>query len=331
MVRRLGALAAVSATLTGLILAVTSPAEAQDWPNRPITMVAPFAAGGSTDAIARIVADGLSTQLHQPVIVENIGGAGGMTGANRVAKAAPDGYQFGLGNVGTHAVSQSLSKNPPYHVTTDFAPVALFADLSLVLVTRKDLPANNLQEFIAYAKAHQDTLKYGSAGAGSGPHITCVMLNNAIGVNPTHIPYRGSAQAEQDLVASRFDYLCDFISTALPQINGKTVKPIATLTRERTPVLPDLATADEQGLKGFDSPGWYAFVAPAKTPAPVIARLNKALAAALETPAVAERLQQLGNAVPSPAQRSPEFLAQFIRSEIAKWAAPIKASGTVLN
>jgi tripartite-type tricarboxylate transporter receptor subunit TctC len=193
------------------------------------------------------------------------------------------------------------------------------------------MPVNNLQEFIAYAKAHQDTLKFGSAGAGSGPHVTCVLLNNAIGVNPTHIPYRGSAQAEQDLVASRFDYMCDFIATALPQINGKTVKPIAVLTRERTAVLPDLATADEQGLKGFDTPGWYAFVAPAKTPERVIRRLNQALVAALETPTVRERLQQLGNAVPPPAQRSPEFLAGFIRSEIAKWAAPIKASGTVLD
>jgi tripartite-type tricarboxylate transporter receptor subunit TctC len=158
-----------------------------------------------------------------------------------------------------------------------------------------------------------------------------VLLNTAIGVTATHIPYRGSAMAEQDLVASRYDYLCDFISTALPQINGKTVKPLAVLTRARTAVLPDLPSADEQGLKGFDTPGWYAFVAPAKTPDAVIKRLNQALVAALESPAARERLQQLGNEVPPPEQQTPEFLAQFIRSEIAKWAVPIKASGTVLN
>jgi tripartite-type tricarboxylate transporter receptor subunit TctC len=293
--------------------------------------VVPYAPGGPADIVTRIVVPKMTEVLGQPIVVENLPGAGGMTGAVKVVRAAPDGYTFMQGPAGVMTQNQSLYSHPLYDGATDFTAIGLVATAPPILVARNDMPVSNLQEFIAYAKAHQDTLKYGSAGAGSGPHITCVMLNNAIGVNPTHIPYRGSAQAEQDLVASRFDYLCDFISTALPQINGKTVKPIATLTRERTPVLPDLATADEQGLKGFDSPGWYAFVAPAKTPAPVIARLNKALAAALETPTVAERLQQLGNAVPPPAQRSPEFLAQFIRSEIAKWAAPIKASGTVLN
>src|SRR2546430_5574639 len=173
-VKTLRALAAVAA------IAFAQHANAQDWPNRPITMVAPFAAGGSTDAIARIVADGLSSQLHQPVIVENIGGAGGMTGANRVAKATPDGYQFVLGNVGTHAQNQTLYKRPAYNAATDFAPVALITDQSLVLVTRKDFPANNLQEFIAYAKANQSKLQYSSAGAGGSNHLACVLLTTAI-------------------------------------------------------------------------------------------------------------------------------------------------------
>jgi tripartite-type tricarboxylate transporter receptor subunit TctC len=269
--------------------------------------------------------------LGQQIVVENLPGAGGMTGAVKVARAAPDGYTFMQGPAGVMTQNQSLYSHPLVDGATDFSAIGLVATAPPILVVRNDMPVKNLQEFIAWAKANQDTLKFGSAGAGSGPHVTCVLLNSAIGVTATHIPYRGSAQAEQDLVASRFDYLCDFVSTALPQINGKTVKPIAVLTRERTPVVPDLPTADEQGLKGFDTPGWYAFVAPAKTPAPAIRRLNQALAAALETPAVRERLAQLGNAVPPADQRSPEFLTQFIRSEIAKWAVPIKASGTVLN
>ena len=169
----------------------TGSAPAQEWPTRPLTMVAPFAAGGSTDAIAQIVADGLSIQLKQTVIVENVGGAGGMTGANRVAKATPDGYQFVLGNVGTHAQNQSLYKKPLYNAVSDFAPVALVTDQSLILVTRKSLPANSLQEFISYAKANQSKLQYGSAGLGRSNHLACVLLNTAIGIQVTHVPYRG--------------------------------------------------------------------------------------------------------------------------------------------
>jgi tripartite-type tricarboxylate transporter receptor subunit TctC len=322
--RLLAAVAAVAAIATG-------QAAAQDWPTRPITLVVPYAAGGPADIVSRIVTARMTEVLGQQIIVENIPGAGGMTGAVKVARASPDGYTFLQGPAGVMTMNQSLYSHPLYDGATDFKAIGLIATAPPILVVRNDLPANNLQEFIAYAKAHQDTLKFASAGPGSGPHITCVLLNTAIGVNPTHIPYRGSAQAEQDLVAGRFDYMCDFISTALPQITGKTVKALAVLTRTRTAVLPDLPSADEQGLKGFDTPGWYAFVAPAKTPDAIIKRFSQALNAALESPAARERLQQLGNEVPPPEQRSPEFLAQFIRSEIDKWAKPIKASGTVLN
>jgi len=321
------ALAAVAA----LAAIVAAPAAAQDWPTRPVTMVVPYAAGGPADIVGRIVVPRMSEVLGQQIIVENIGGAGGITGAARVARATPDGYQFLMGPAGLMSQNESLYKHLPYDSAKDFTGIGMIATAPPILIARKDLPANNLQEFIAYAKAHQDTLKFGSAGAGSGPHVTCVLLNSAIGVTATHIPYRGSAQAEQDLVAGRFDYMCDFISTALPQIRGNTVKAIAALTRERTPVLPDLATAAEQGLKDFDTPGWYSLVAPAKTPPAAIARLNQALAAALDDPAAREHLQKLGNTVVPPAQRSPEYLNQFIRSEIKKWAAPIKASGTSLD
>jgi tripartite-type tricarboxylate transporter receptor subunit TctC len=248
------AFAAATASLVVADAAHSAGTQAQDWPNRPMTMVAPFAAGGSTDAIARIVADGLSSQLHQPVIVENIAGAGGMTGTNRVAKAVPDGYQFVLGNVGTHAQNQSLYKKPLYDAVTDFAPVALITDQSLVLVARKDFPANNLQEFIAYAKANQSKLRYSSAGVGGSNHLACVLLNSAIGIDVTHIPYRSGGQAMQDLLAARVDYQCPSLPTAMPQIAGKTVKAFAILSKNRSPSIPDLPSAHEQGLTDFDIP-----------------------------------------------------------------------------
>ena len=228
-------------------VAASVSAGAQPWPTRPLTMVVPFAAGGSTDAIARIIADGLSTQLHQPVIVENLGGAGGMTGSNRVAKAAPDGYQFVLGNVGTHAQNQTLYKRPAYNAATDFSPVALVADQSMVLVARKDLPANNLQEFIAYAKANQSKMHYSSAGTGGSNHLACVLLNAAIGIDVTHVPYRGGGQAMQDLLAGLVDYQCPSAPTAMPQIAGMSVKALAILSKNRSPSIPTLATAHEQG------------------------------------------------------------------------------------
>jgi tripartite-type tricarboxylate transporter receptor subunit TctC len=321
----------LSAAIVGLIAADAAThvarAQAQDWPSRPMTMVVPFAAGGSSDAIARIVADGLSSQLHHPVIVENIGGAGGMTGTNRVAKAAPDGYQFVLGNVGTHAQNQSLYKKPLYNAVTDFAPVALITDQSLLLVARKDFPAGNLQEFITYTKANQAKLRYSSAGVGGSNHLACVLLNSAIGVDVTHIPYRSGAQAMQDLLAGQVDYQCPSLPTAMPQVAGKTVKAIAILSRNRSPSMPDLPTAHEQGLTDFDIPSWYALFLPKGTPDATVRKLNAATVAAMDTPSMQERLKQVGSDLVAPERRSPEYLAQFVGAEIRKWEAPIRSSG----
>ena len=313
-----------------IVVLIAHPAHAQDWPSRPLTMVAPFAAGGSTDAIARIVADGLSSQLHQPVIVENIGGAGGMTGTNRVAKAAPDGYTFVLGNVGTHAQNQTLYKAPLYNAETDFAPVVLLMDQSLVLVARHDFPASNLQEFIAYTKENQSKLQYSSAGVGGSNHLACVLLNAAIGINVTHIPYRSGGQAMQDLLAGRVDYQCPSAPTAMPQIVGKSVKAIAILSKNRSPALPDLASAHEQGLTGFDIPSWYALFQPKGTPDSIVRKLNAAAVAAMNTPSVQERLKTIGSDLVGPDRRSPEYLAKFVADEIKKWAGPIRASGVQL-
>ena len=234
-----------------VLAAATAPAAAQDWPTHAVTMVVPFAPGGGGDLIGRILAPRLSELLGRTVIVENIGGAGGMNGAARVANAAPDGYQFVLGNIGTHAQNQTLYKNPLYNAATDFAPVALVAEVPTLLVARKDLPADNLPEFIAYAKAHLATMQYGSAGAGSNTHLACTLLNAAIGINITHIPYRGVGPAIQDLIAGRIDYQCAGAGTVLPQIEGGTMKAIAALGRNGTPIVPNLLSAHQQGADRF--------------------------------------------------------------------------------
>jgi tripartite-type tricarboxylate transporter receptor subunit TctC len=241
------------AAALALVLAAIHPAPAQEWPARTLTMVVPFPAGGPIDVVGRILAPPMAELLGQQIIIENVGGADGTTGSSRVAKAAPDGYQFLIGNSGTHTYSQLLTKKPPYDAVADFAPVAVFVENSKVLTTRKDLPADTLGEFIAYAKANQAKMQYGSAGAGSATHMTCVLLNAAIGIDVTHVPYRGTGPAMQDLMGGRIDYICDVISTALPLIRSNSIKPIALLSPRRNAVLPALATADEQGLAGFDA------------------------------------------------------------------------------
>jgi tripartite-type tricarboxylate transporter receptor subunit TctC len=313
--------------LVGLVLGMSAPAAAESWPARPVTMVVPLGAGSGLDVLGRVLAPRLSELLGQQVIVENVAGAGGMIGASRVAKAAPDGYQFLLGTVGTHAQNQTLYRNPQYNAATDFAPVALIAEQPIVLIARKDLPAGNLQEFIAYTRANQEKMKYGSAGSGSAAHLACALLNAAIGVNVTHVPYRGGGQAMQDLIAGLIDYQCPAGTIAIPQIEGNLVKPIATLAVNRSASLPKLASAHEQGLAGFDTGIWYAIFLPKGTPAAIIRKLNDAAVATLDTAAVKERMTEIGAAAVAPERRSPEYLATFVASEIAKWAAPIKAAG----
>ena len=317
----------LAAAALAVLMTLTGAVAAEQWPTRPVTMVIPFAAGGPTDVLGRVVAQRLGEILGQQVVVENIGGAGGMTGVQRVAQASPDGYQMVLGTVGTHAQNQSLYKRPLYNAVTDFAPVALIADVPLVLIARKDLPAGTLPEFIAYAKANQAKMTFGSAGSGSATHLGCVLLNTSMGTDITHVPYRGTGPAMQDLAAGRIDFLCEVISTALPQIKGGTVKGIATLTKARSPVLPDLATAQEQGLAGFEAYTWNALFLPRGTPDDIVKRLHEAMLAVMETPTVKTRLESFGAALVTPERRSSEYLAGFVKAEIEKWAAPIKASG----
>jgi tripartite-type tricarboxylate transporter receptor subunit TctC len=310
------------------VTAISAPACAQKYPDRPVTMVIPFAAGGPTDVLGRVVAQRMGEVLGQQVVVENVGGAGGMTGSARVANAAPDGYNFVIGTVGTHAQGQTLYKRPLYSSVTDFTPVALIASVPIVLITRKDLPVSNFKEFVAYTKENQKKMQFGSAGAGSATHLGCVLLNYVIGVDVTHIPYRGTGPAMQDLQGGRIDYLCEVTSTAKPQIDGGSVKGVAILDTKRSAALPNLPTAAEQG--GSDklvAYTWNAIYLPKGAPAAVVKTLHDAALAAMHTDSVRKRLEGLGAEIVSDDRATPEYLGQFTKSEIEKWAAPIKASG----
>jgi tripartite-type tricarboxylate transporter receptor subunit TctC len=301
--------------------------QTSSWPDRPLTMVVPLAAGSGIDVLARVLAPRLSEILGQPVIVENVTGAGGTTGAARVAKAAPDGHQFLLGGTGTHAYTQTLYQHPPYDALNDFAPVALVAEQPVVLIARKDMPADNLQDFVAYAKGHQAKMQYGSAGAGSAAHLACVVLNSAAGVTVTHVPYRGGGQAMQDLIAGRIDYQCPLLPIATQQIQSGSVKAIALLSRERSRTMPALATAREQGLADVDMSNWSAFFLPKGTPPAIVQKLHDATVATMNASAVRAKLDEMGIDLVAPERRSAEYLHDFVRSEIIKWVGPIKASG----
>jgi tripartite-type tricarboxylate transporter receptor subunit TctC len=293
-------------------------------------MVVPFAAGGGTDVLGRIIGRRLSETLGQQVVIENVGGAGGMIGSYRVMKAPPDGYQFVLGSR-ADAINQTLYKTPLYSLKDDLAPVVLIAEQPMVLAARNTMPVNGLQEFIAYVKANQSTMKFGSAGTGSTGHVDCALLNAAMGVNIPHIPYRGGGPALQDLIAGRFDYFCTLSATAVPPIDSKLVKGIGVFTPYRLPSLPDLATASDQGMKDFEASTWFAFFAPKRTPAPIIKKLHDATIAAMDTPAVQKQLLDTGTFVVAPERRSTEYLQHFVVTEIEKNGAPIKAAGILIE
>jgi len=310
----------------GAYLPCGALAAAQSFPTHQLTIVYPFAAGSSADLLARLLASRHAELLGQPVIIENVAGAGGMTGSSRVAKAAPDGYQLALG--GTFmALSQSLYKKPLYNLATDFAPIALIAELPALLITRKDLPVSNLQEFIAYAKANEAKMQYASLGVGSAPHLTCTLLNAAAGLHVTHVPYRNTAEPIQEIIAGRIDYFCPLAALAIPQIESDTVKAIATFSRNRLAVLPNLPSAREQGLADFEVLTWYALFVPRDTPAPIVQKLHDATVVAMATPAIQERLAAIGYLGIESDRQSSQYLQKFVEREITKWGDVIKAAG----
>jgi tripartite-type tricarboxylate transporter receptor subunit TctC len=313
-----------------LSMLIAGGASAQQWPTRTITMVNPFAAGGPNDVPGRLFAQRMSEILGQQVIIENVGGAGGMTGAMRVAHAQPDGYTFLQGTVGTQVQSQALHKKPPYDAVKDFTSVGLFLEAPLVLVARKDLPANNLKDFIAYAKANGSKMQYASAGTGSAIHLGCALLNSVAGLDVIHVPYRGSNPAMQDLMGGRVDYLCDIITTAKPQIEAGSIKPIAILTDARSPALPNVPTAMEQGLD-VQAYTWNAFFLPKGTPQPIVDKLNHAMIEAMHTPAVRQALEKVGLRIVPDDHATPQYLDGYLKSELSKWTGVIKKAGITLD
>jgi tripartite-type tricarboxylate transporter receptor subunit TctC len=307
--------------------ALGGPAAAQEWPTRPITLIVPFGPGGGVDASARIQALHMGELLGQTIIVENVGAAAGTAGSLRVAKAAPDGYTFLIGNSGTHGYSQSLYKKPAYNAVTDFQPVGLMTESPRILVARKDLPVSNLREFVAHVKANEEKMQFGSAGVGSGTHVPCLLLNAAIGANVTHVPYRGEGPVMQDVVAGRIDYMCATIQSGAAQAREKQVKGIAIMAEKRAAVAPDLPTTGEQGLKDVEASVWNAFFLPKGTPDAIVRKMNKAMNDTLENPAVRKRLEELGLDIVPAERRTPEYLAKFLPEDIARWAKPISAAG----
>jgi tripartite-type tricarboxylate transporter receptor subunit TctC len=309
-----------------MLLALCCSAAAQSFPTRTITMIVPFATGGPTDLLGRLLAQRMGEILGQTVIVENVSGAGGMTGMKRLADARPDGYTIGIGTVGTHAQNQWLYDHPAYNAVTDFTPVALVAEVPIVVFARKDLPVINLKEFAAYAKNNQATMQFGSGGAGAASHLACVVLNTALGTNITHVPYKGGEPAMQDVIAGRMDFGCDLISTVKPQIDSGNIKALAVLGETRSPAEPSLPTAAEQGVDA-QAYSWNALFLPKGAPDDLVKKLNAAAVEAMKTPAFRERLEGLGAQVVALDRATPGYLAGFLKSEITKWRGPIKTSG----
>jgi tripartite-type tricarboxylate transporter receptor subunit TctC len=290
-------------------------------------MVVPFAAGGSFDVVGRIIAVRMSELLGQTVIVENTTGAGGIVGVTRVINARPDGYTFLLGTVGTHAYNQTIYRKRRYDAINDFTPVALFSEQPMVLEVRKDLPANTFPEFVALLKQNGTKMQYGSAGTGSTTHLACSLLNARIGAEVTHVPYRGSAPATNDLIGGQIDFVCGNLGAAIALINGKQVKALALLSKERSPLMPDLATAHEQGLPDYEVTSWTAFFVPKGTPKEIVDKLNQVTHAAMDTPAIKSRMLEIGVTGVAPERRSADYLGKFVIDEVARWEGPIKSGG----
>jgi tripartite-type tricarboxylate transporter receptor subunit TctC len=310
--------------------ALAGPAAGQSLKSGTLTMVVPFAAGGPSDVAGRLIGTGLAEVLGQNVVVENPIGAGGTVGSLRVSRSTPDGSQFVIGNSGTHAWSQSLYKTPPYNTLTDFTLLGMVVESPRTLIVPKNYPANTLQEFIAHIKANQSSVKYGHAGPGSASHVSCILLNAALGVDVVAVPYRGLAIAIQDLIAGRIDYMCDSPSTSKPQMDGNYVKVLATTGKERFFTLPDIPTAIEQGLN-FDVNTWQGLFLAKDTPQPIVRQLSAALNKTLDLPTVRDRFKSLGEGIPTVERRGPEYFRTFIAEEIQRWSGPIKASGVTVE
>lgn len=316
----------VFAIAASLLLANSMCGLAQPRPTNPITMVVAFPAGGADDAMGRLIAAGMTKILGQAVTVENINGRGGMTGAERVARAKPDGSVILLGSSATHALSQSLYKTPLYDAGADFEPVALLVEQPTLLLTRRNLEIRNLAEFGELARTTSN-LRYGSAGAGSATHIACARLGAALRIKSLHVPYQGGGPAMNDLMAEKIDFFCPVITIAISQVKANAVKAVATLGKSRSAALPEIPTAEEQGLSDFTATTWFALFVPKNTSKHMVQALNKSASEALEAPDVKPKLFEIGAQSVPATQRTPEFLAEHLGNEIAKYKKALGAAG----
>ena len=309
-----------------LALGLATAARAQDYPARAITVIVPFAAGGPTDIVARIVSDHMSKTLGQQLVIENVVGAGGTTGVTRAMRAAPDGYTIVMGHMGTHAAAVALYPNLAYNPASDFIPIGMAAGTPVVILAKKDFPAKDLGEFAVHVKQNVASLNMAHAGVGSVSHVTCLLLNSILAVKPTAVPFNGTGPAMNALVGGQVDYMCDQIVNVVPQVNGGTIKAYAIGTPERNPALPNIPTSKEAGLPEFQASAWNALFAPKGTPPAIGDKLSAALDKALSDEPTRKRLLELGSDIPEAPRRGPQALAALVKSEIDKWTPVIKAS-----
>src|SRR6476646_8178253 len=296
--------------------AIAAHAQAQTYPTRSITMIVPFAAGGPTDVISRIVTGHMAQTLGQSIIIENVVGAGGTTATARAARATNDGYTLITGHMGTHAAAVPLYPTLAYHPEKDFEPISILAGTPILILARKDFPPKDLKEFMTYVKANEAKVNAAHAGVGSVSHVSCQLLNSILDVKPVGVPFNGTGPAMNALVAGQVDYMCDQIVNAVPQINAGTIKAYAIATAERNPSLPNVPTTAEAGLPAFQAQAWNAMFAPKGTSPAIIASLNAAAIKALDDETVKKRLLELGSVIPGPKDRTPEALATLVKSEI---------------
>lgn len=317
------------ARLTLVAFAFLSPGLAHAaWPERPITIVVPFAAGGPTDIVTRLLSEPMSRMLGQQVVVENVVGAGGTVGMARVKDATPDGYTLGMGNLGTQAASVGLyGANLPYDPKADFMPIMNTGGTPMIVAAKKDLPVKDFKEFITYVKANAAKMNYGSGGVGSTSHLTCLFLDSILGTQPQHVPFRGSGPALNALLGGQVDYVCDQTVGIVPSIQAGQVNGLVVATPARLAALPDMPTSAEQGLPQFQAVGWNALFAPKGTPQEIVMKVNEAARAALKDPLVKKRLEDLSLEFPSEAAQTPVALGEFVAKEVDKWVPVIKKAG----
>jgi tripartite-type tricarboxylate transporter receptor subunit TctC len=320
-----------AAACAATICATAGIVAAQNYPTRPITLIVPFTAGGTTDVTARIVAEHMSRTLGQQVVVENIGGAGGTIGTTRAMRASPDGYTIIMGQMGTHAAAVALYPNLAYKPDVDFEPIGLASAIPAIIVARKDFPANDLRTFAAYVKANAEKLNVAHAGVGSVFFTTGLLLNSILGVKPTMVPFNGGAPAMSALVGGQIDYMSADVPAALAQLQAGAIKAFAVGTTTRNPVLPDVPTAAEAGLPEYQASAWNGLFAPKSTPAPILEKLEGALDKALDDASTRKRLGDLGSEIPDRANRGPRPLAALVKSEIARWTPIIRAANVTGN